>query len=116
MSLQGQSALITGGGKNLGAAIARDLASEGANLALHYNSAKSKDETLRFKEELLKKYNGIKVSIHSGDLTTGTAVAKLFADAVNEHGKLNIVVNTVGMVLKKPIIDISEAEYDTMFA
>lgn len=116
MALQGQAALITGGGKNLGAAIARDLASEGANLALHYNTPNSGEETLRFRDELLKTYNGIKVSIHGGDLTTGTAVAKLFADAVAAHDKLDIVVNTVGMVLKKPIVEISEAEYDTMFA
>jgi NAD(P)-dependent dehydrogenase (short-subunit alcohol dehydrogenase family) len=38
MSLHGQTALITGGGKNLGAQIAREIADEGANLALYYNS------------------------------------------------------------------------------
>lgn len=116
MSLQGQTALITGGGKNLGAAIARDLAREGANLALHYNSPKSKDETLQLADELQKTHSGIKVTVHVGDLTTGAAVEKLFTDAVAQHGKLNIVVNTIGMVLKKPIVEISEAEYDTMFA
>lgn len=114
MSLQGQTALITGGGKNLGAAVARDLAKEGANLALHYNSAGSKDETFKLKDELAR--GGIKVSVHQGDLTTGAAVEKLFTDVVAEHGHLNIVVNNVGMVLKKPIMEISEAEYDTMFA
>lgn len=45
MSLRGQTALITGGGKNLGAEIARSLANEGVNLALHYNSSSSKDST-----------------------------------------------------------------------
>lgn len=116
MSLQNQTALITGGGKNLGAAIARDLAREGASLALHYNSPKSKDETVKLADELLKSYPGIKVSVHVGDLTTSAAVEKLFSDALARHGKLNIVVNTIGMVLKKPIVEISEAEYDTMFA
>jgi NAD(P)-dependent dehydrogenase (short-subunit alcohol dehydrogenase family) len=116
MSLHGQTALITGGGKNLGAQIAREIANEGVNLALHYNSPNSKDETLRFKDELMKAHKNIKVSVHAGDLTTGAAVEKLFKDAVAEHGKLNIVINTVGMVLKKPMTDVSEAEYDTMFA
>jgi NAD(P)-dependent dehydrogenase (short-subunit alcohol dehydrogenase family) len=116
MSLQGQTALITGGGKNLGAQIAREIADECVNLALHYNSPSSKDETVRFRDELVKAHPNIKVSIHAGDLTTGAAVSKLFEDAVAEHGQLNIVINTVGMVLKKPMTDVSEAEYDTMFA
>jgi len=116
MSLKGQTALITGGGKNLGAQIAREIANEGGNLALHYNSAKSRDETMQFKEELVNSHKEIKVSVHAGDLTTGAAVKKLFTGAIAEHGTLNIVVNTVGMVLKKPMTDVSEAEYDTMFA
>lgn len=95
---------------------ARELAKDGANLALHYNSPKSKDETLQFRDELVKAHSGIKVSIHVGDLTTAAAVEKLFQDVLTEHKKIDIVVNTVGMVLKKPITDISEAEYDKMFA
>lgn len=116
MSLQGQTALITGGGKNLGAEIARDLAKQGANLALHYNSPSSKDSASELKDELQSTYKDLTISIHQGDLTTGAAVEKLFKDAVAQHGKVNIVVNTIGMVLKKAITDISEAEYDTMFA
>lgn len=95
---------------------ARELAKDGANLALHYNSPKSKDETLQFRDELVRAHSGIKVSIHAGDLTTAAAVEKLFIEVLAEHKKIDIVVNTVGMVLKKPITDISEAEYDKMFA
>jgi len=116
MSLQGQTALITGGGKNLGAQIAREMANEGVNLALHYNSPKSKDETVRLMDELAAAHPGTTISVHAGDLTTGAAVEKLFKDAVTVHGGLNIVVNTVGMVLKKPMTEVSEAEYDMMFA
>lgn len=134
MSLKGKVALVTGGGKNLGAGMsshttmyrrhdandgpecARELAREGASLALHYNSPKSKDETVRFSEEITKAYPSIRVSIHAGDLGTAAAVEKLFADVISQHKKIDIVVNTVGMVLKKPITEISEAEYDKMFA
>lgn len=71
---------------------------------------------MKFRDELVKANSGIKVSIHVGDLTTAAAVEKLFSEVLAEHKKLDIVVNTVGMVLKKPITDISEAEYDKMFA
>lgn len=42
MALSGTVALVTGGAKNLGAQVAGELASVGANLALHYHSASSK--------------------------------------------------------------------------
>ncbi|KAJ5471458.1 hypothetical protein N7530_008815 [Penicillium desertorum] len=98
-SLSGKVALITGGVKNLGAQSALELAGEGANLALHYHS--SGDE---------------KEGASLGDLTSAAAVTKLFKDVVRDFAHVDIVVNTVGRVLKKPITEISEEEYDTMFA
>lgn len=53
---------------------------------------------------------------YQGDLTTATAVTKLFQDVLRDFGKVDIVVNTIGKVLKKPIAEISEEEYDSMFA
>ena len=50
------------------------------------------------------------------DLTSAGAVEKLFADAVAAIGRPDIAINTVGKVLKKPIVEISEAEYDGMSA
>jgi NAD(P)-dependent dehydrogenase (short-subunit alcohol dehydrogenase family) len=50
------------------------------------------------------------------DLTTAGAVEKLFTDVVAAVGKPDIAINTVGKVLKKPIVEISEAEYDEMTA
>jgi len=49
-------------------------------------------------------------------LTVTANVSRLFQGALNDLGKVNIVINTVGMVLKKPLVDISEQEYDKMFA
>lgn len=116
MALQGQVALITGGAKNLGADIALELAPLGANLALHYNSPKTKEDATKLEATLKKKYPNAKVSFYQGDLTTATAVDKLFQDVLRDFGKIDIVVNTIGMVLKKPITEVSEEEYDKMFA
>jgi NAD(P)-dependent dehydrogenase (short-subunit alcohol dehydrogenase family) len=52
------------------------------------------------------------VIFYQDDLTTKAAVDKLFSDVLKDFGKINIIVNTVGMVLKKPIAEISEQEYD----
>lgn len=114
-ALQGKVALVTGGAKNLGAEIARQLAGQGANLALHYNSAKSKTDADALGREFASKHPKIKVKFYQGDLTTEAAVEKLFQSAKGDFGQIDIVVNTVGKVLKKPIAEITEAEYDSMF-
>lgn len=116
MSLQGKTALITGGVKNLGAEIALALAPLGANLALHYNSASSKEDANKLVQKLEQGFPGTTVKTYQGDLTTEDAVTKLFESTKKDFGRIDIVINTVGKVLKKGITEISEAEYDDMFA
>lgn len=116
MSLQGKVALIAGGVKNLGAEIALALAPLGANLALHYNSPSSKEDATKLQKKLADQFPKTTVKFYQGDLTTESAVNKLFESAKKDFGKIDIVVNTVGKVLKKPITEISEDEYDSMFA
>lgn len=116
MALSGKVALVTGGVKNLGADIARELANVGANLALHYNSNSSKESAAKLEAELKQKNPSIQVKFYQGDLTTADAVTGLFKAVVADFKKVDIVVNTVGKVLKKPITEITEAEYDSMFA
>lgn len=112
-SIKGKTVIIAGGAKNLGGLIARDLAAQGARaVAIHYNSAASKadaDATLQAVEAA-----GARAVAFQADLTTAAAMGKLFADVVATVGKPDIAINTVGKVLKKPIVEISEAEYDEM--
>lgn len=116
MALSGKVALVTGGVKNLGADIARELANAGANLALHYNSNSSKADAAKLETELNQKHPSLQVKFYQGDLTTADAVTGLFKAVVADFQKVDIVVNTIGKVLKKPITEITEAEYDSMFA
>ncbi|MBH2594205.1 SDR family oxidoreductase [Serratia marcescens] len=114
-SIKGKTVLIAGGAKNLGGLIARDLAEQGAKaVVIHYNSAASKAEADKTVAAI--QAAGAQGIALQADLTTAGAVEKLFADAVAAVGKPDIAINTVGKVLKKPMIDISEAEYDEMTA
>jgi len=114
-SIAGKTALIAGGAKNLGGLIARELAAAGAKaIAIHYNGDGTKaaaEETAQAVRAL-----GAQAAIFQADLTTAAANAKLFADVEAALGKIDIAINTVGMVLKKPIVEISEGEYDAMAA
>ncbi len=114
-SITGKTVLIAGGAKNLGGLLARDLAAQGARaVAIHYNTGATKpaaDETVA-----AIKAAGAEAIAFQGDLTTAGAVEALFADVIAAFGRPDITVNTVGKVLKKPIVEISEAEYDEMTA
>jgi NAD(P)-dependent dehydrogenase (short-subunit alcohol dehydrogenase family) len=59
---------------------------------------------------------GAEAVLLQADLTSAAAVEKLFADAIAAVGRLDIAINTVGKVLKKPMIEITEAELDEMSA
>ncbi|MBA8903077.1 SDR family oxidoreductase [Phyllobacterium sp. P30BS-XVII] len=110
-SIKGKTVIIAGGAKNLGGLIARDLAKHGARaIAIHYNSAATKADA----EATLAavKAAGAEAIAFQADLTTADAVEKLFCDVVAAIGRPDIAINTVGKVLKKPLLEISEAEYD----
>ena len=112
-TLQGKNVLVAGGAKNLGGLISRQAASAGANVAIHYNSASSRaaaEETLAAVEAA-----GAKGTILTGDLTAPANLGRLFAEAEAALGKIDVAINTVGKVLRKPILETSEAEYDSMF-
>lgn len=59
---------------------------------------------------------GAEAEAFQGDLTSAAAMEKLFADAKARFGKVDIAINTVGKVLKKPIAEVSEAEFDDISA
>lgn len=114
-SIQGKVVLIAGGAKNLGGLIARDLAAQGARaVAIHYNSEASKSDA----EATVAALQGLGAQAVAlqGDLTRAAAMEKLFADTIAAVGRPDIAINTVGKVLKKPLQDVTEAEYDTMSA
>ena len=114
-SIQGKTVLIAGGAKNLGGLLARDLAQHGARaVAIHYNSAASQtaaDETVA-----AIRAAGAQAVAFQANLTSAAAMEKLFADTVAAVGRPDIAINTVGKVLKKPLGEISEAEFDAMSA
>lgn len=112
-TLEGKNVLVAGGAKNLGGLVARQAAEAGANVAIHFNSDASKadaQQTLAAVEAA-----GGKGAVFQGDLTVPANVTRLFADAEAAIGKFDIAVNTVGKVLRKPIVETTEDEYDSMF-
>ncbi|QNI71926.1 SDR family oxidoreductase [Cyanobium sp. NS01] len=105
--------LIAGGAKNLGGLLSRDFASRGANIVVHYHSQAAQQQaeaTVQAVQDLGREAFAIQA-----DLTAPATVQRVFEQARDRFGGVDVAVNTAGMVLRKPIVDTTEADYDTMF-
>jgi NAD(P)-dependent dehydrogenase (short-subunit alcohol dehydrogenase family) len=113
-TLEGKVAVIAGGGKNLGALIAHQFVDAGAKgIAVHYNSASSKADAEKTVAELEAK--GAKAFAFQGDLAVVENNTKLFDETVKRLGGVDVAVNTAGVVVKKPILQVTEADYQKSF-
>ncbi|SHF03505.1 SDR family oxidoreductase [Chryseobacterium sp. OV279] len=110
--LQNKVVLIAGGAKNLGGLLSRNFAAKGAKLAIHYNSDTTKPDAEKTLEEV--KALGAEAFSFQGDLTKIENITRFFDETISKFGGIDMAINTVGMVLKKPFVETTEAEYDSM--
>lgn len=110
--LNGKVVLIAGGGKNLGGLLSKNVASKGAKVVIHFNSDKTKAEAEQTLADI--KNNGGEAILVQADLTNVANITNLFAQAKEAFGGVDVAINTVGMILKKPFTETTEQEYDTM--
>jgi NAD(P)-dependent dehydrogenase (short-subunit alcohol dehydrogenase family) len=95
--LSGRVALVTGGGRDVGAAISAGLAAAGAAVAVNYRS--SKDEAEAVVAEINKA--GGKARAYCADIADLEAVRSMVATVRSDFGGLDILVNNAGLVLRK---------------
>ncbi|HQY94789.1 MAG TPA: SDR family NAD(P)-dependent oxidoreductase [Caldilinea sp.] len=114
-SIEGKTAVIAGGGRNLGALIASQFVQAGARgIVIHYNSNSSKADAQKTVAKL--KALGADAILFQGDLSVVANNVKRFDQAREHFGKADIAINTAGVVIKKPIADVTEADYEKSFA
>ncbi|MBA0048549.1 MULTISPECIES: SDR family oxidoreductase [Mycobacteriaceae] len=112
--LAGKLALVTGGSANLGSLFAHSLASDGADILVHYNSPRRSEEADGVVQELEKL--GVKAISHQADLTDNSQITELVDVAIENFGRWDILVNTSGVIVRKPLVETTEAEFDNSFA
>src|SRR5215467_2499649 len=106
--LSGKVALVTGAGKRLGRAVALRLAEEGADVVVHYRqSAKEAAEVVGKIEEMGQRAVALRANLESVD-----EIRKLFLDAGNELGRLDLLVNSAANFLPGSVISTTEAIWD----
>lgn len=111
--LKGKVVLIAGGAKNLGGLLSQRIAAQGAKVAIHFNSNRTKADAEHTLADIQSA--GGEAFIFQADLTDVKNITRLFDETLEKFGGIDVAINTVGMVLKKPFVETTEAEYDAMF-
>lgn len=111
MKLAGKTAIVTGGGRDIGAAAAKKLSSEGANVAISYfESSKGADAVVADIEAA-----GGKAIAVQADLNVQEGVDKLVSAALDAFGGIDVLVNNAGgLVARKTIAEMDLAHWNTV--
>jgi 2-deoxy-D-gluconate 3-dehydrogenase len=108
--LDGQVALVTGGSRGIGQAIALALAEAGADVAVAARSAGALDETVAMIEARGRR--GLRLVADVGQAETAMRIVE---ETVVRLGRIDILVNAAGIPMRKPLVEITEADFDAVY-
>ncbi|OPL08045.1 MAG: beta-ketoacyl-ACP reductase [delta proteobacterium ML8_F1] len=107
MNLKGKTAVVTGGSRGIGKAIALGLAQKGADIALNYTERK--ESALEVQGEILAL--GVRCEIYQADVSREDSV-KAFVEALQaDFPRIDILVNNAGITRDGPVVRMSEEDF-----
>jgi NAD(P)-dependent dehydrogenase (short-subunit alcohol dehydrogenase family) len=107
LDLRGRTALVTGGSRGLGLAIARELGRLGAHVIL---AARDQTELELARQDLVSR--GVQVSVLVCDLTDRAEARRIVEQAVAERGRLDVLINNAGVVQVGPLEHMNTADFE----
>lgn len=112
MQLRDKVALVTGGGRRVGRALAMALGGRGATLAVHHHesAAGARDVVGALVAA------GGSARAFGADLALAEAPAALVRDVVAAFGRLDVLINSAAIMVRTPFGEVSAVEWDRMFA
>jgi glucose 1-dehydrogenase len=112
MRLKDKVALITGANSGIGKAIAERFAAEGAHVAVNYLPVGHAAEEV---DAELKTFGPTGIAV-PGDVSVRSDVQAMIDAVVAKFGKLDIAISNAGMEIKKPFVDVTDAEWNKVLS
>lgn len=97
-----KNVLVTGGTRGMGEAIVKEFAQNGYNIIINY--VKSNEKAISLKSQIEKEYK-VKVLLIQADLSYEDEISKMVKTALQEFGKIDVLVNNAGIVIDKEFVD-----------
>ena len=110
MDPRGKVAIVTGGSKGIGRAIALALAEAGADVAISARGEEALQQTAREIREM-----GVRVLAFAGDMSLPEDIRRFVSRVVDKFGRIDILVNNAGTGYFHPVADFPLEEWDAMF-
>src|SRR5229473_588989 len=111
-ALTGKIALVTGGARGIGRAIALELARAGCDVALNYHQRKDDAQAAASEIEAA----GRRCAAIQADVSRGADVAHLVREAESQIGSVDILVNNAGKIIIQSIDQMGEEDWDELIA
>ncbi len=111
-NLKGKVAVVTGGARGIGAAIARKLAKEGADIVINDIAAGEAGDQLVAELKAV----GVRAIFIAADISKSAEAKRLVEEAIAQMGKIDILVNNAGITRDNLIMRMSEEEWDAVIA
>jgi glucose 1-dehydrogenase len=117
--LKGKNVLVTGGTSGIGQAIAVRFAEHGANVAINY--LRNPDEATETEEQVHAcvtkvRQEGVRNVLVGADVSNEDEVARMVAEAVEQLGGIDVLVNNAGIQISRPSHELSSADFDKVLA
>ena len=111
--LAGRAAIVTGSARNMGRAFAAALAGMGADVVVHHHGPASRDDAAETARQVTG--HGRRAAVVEGDLADPGNVKRLFEACAGAFGRVDVVVNNAGAIVKKRFVDVTEDDFDRCF-
>ena len=111
LDLSGQVAIVTGGGRGIGAAISRTLGAAGAGMAIVYHHSQEGAENIAAE---IKAAGGRAMTVQA-DLRRADQVEAMVKAVVENLGRVDALINNAGIFTQSPQIELNEADWDAVF-
>ncbi|HTU28293.1 MAG TPA: 3-oxoacyl-ACP reductase family protein [Solirubrobacteraceae bacterium] len=110
--MKGRVVFVTGGTRGIGGAISRSFGEQGAVVAAGYGSAT--EHARDFQASLAA--DGVEASIHQGNIGSAEDCRRTVNDVLEQHGRLDVLVNNAGITIDKTILKMSDEDWYKVIA